>query len=463
MGHTDRMKAVNVVGAGLAGCEIALTLAHRGHCVRLWEMKGQRRTPAQNSDDYAELVCSNSFRAASLDNAVGALKEEMRALHSPLMAIADRTVVPAGGAMAVDRTLFAGAVTEAIRSSDCIEVVEDELTDLSELKADALNVIATGPLTSDGLAEAILKTGGASEALYFYDAIAPIVAADSVDMNIAFAASRYDKGEGDDYLNCPMDEPQYRAFLEGLRQAEVVTPRAFEEPKYFEGCLPIEVLAGRGDDVLRFGCMKPVGLVDPRTGKQPFAVLQLRTENRHRTAFNLVGCQSRMKWGDQKEVFRRVPGLAQAEFLRMGSIHRNTYIDAPRWLDARFRWRVRPHIRFAGQITGVEGYVESMACGILVAWELLTDLEGHRLPPLPDTSALGALRRHVLEEGAGKTAGHVPSNIHWGLFPPLPGRHPKKRRRQLYGQRALEDLRGWVATVPEALSKGLDSSHVDGA
>ncbi len=439
---------VAIIGAGLAGCEVALQLAGRGIQVRLFEMKPHRRTPAQTSDGYAELVCSNSFRGASLDNAVGAIKEEMRRIGGQIIRFADATQVPAGGALAVDRDEFSAKVTAAIRSHPNIEIVSREVTDWPDPEEEPLVVVATGPLTSPDLSAALQRVTGA-ERLYFYDAIAPIVAAESLDKNIVYAASRYGKGDGDDYLNCPMDKATYQQFIEAVLQAEKVSPHTFEDAKYFEGCLPIEVMAERGPETLRFGPMKPVGLPDPRTGKEPWAVVQLRAENRQGTAYNLVGFQTRMKWGPQQEVFRMIPGLGQAEFLRMGSVHRNTYIDSPQLLDGQFRLKTRPQLYFAGQITGVEGYVESTACGLLVGLMLAARLKGETLAPPPPTTTLGALYGHVLGlNRVNSKHEHVPSNIHWGLSPSLDVRKVGKRdRKTLYGERALKDIMPWWQTA----------------
>lgn len=436
-----------VVGGGLAGCEVALQLARRGISVRLFEMKPHRRTEAQVTDDLAELVCSSSFRAASVDNAVGALKEEMRIAGGALIAFADETRVPAGGALAVDRIKFAEVVGRAIREHPHIELVHEEVTELPDPEVAPTVVLATGPLTSPALASRIEALCG-GERLYFYDAIAPIVDASSVDMNIAWRGSRYGKGEGDEYLNLPLSKEDYQRFLDGLEGAEKVTPRDFEEARYFEGCLPIEVMASRGPETLRYGCMKPVGLPDPRTGKPPHAVVQLRPENREHTAYNIVGFQTRMKHGAQREVFRALPGMAEAEFLRMGSIHRNTYIESPQLLDAELRMKSRPQIAFAGQITGVEGYVESIACGMLVAFGILARRAGRAFVPPPPTSTLGALHRHVLGEDRDHAAGthpHVPSNIHWGLTPAIGVKAKKRDRKMLMGERALAAGREWWA------------------
>lgn len=435
---------VQIIGGGLAGCEAALQLADRGVPVRLFEMKPHLRTEAQISDGLAELVCSNSFRGASFDNAVGVIKEEMRRLGGHLIRIADASAVPAGGALAVDRDIFSARVTAAIEQHPNIELVREPVTRLPTAAEAKEVIVATGPLTSGALAEDIVAHAGGQERLYFYDAIAPIIDAESIDETIAYRASRYGKGDGDDYINCPMDRPTYEAFIAAMLAAEKVTPREFEEAKYFEGCLPIEVMAERGQETLRYGCMKPVGLEDPRTGETHWAVVQLRTENKEKTAYNIVGFQTRMKWGPQAEVFRMVPGLQNAEFLRMGSIHRNTYIDSPQLLDAQLRLRAHPHLSFAGQITGVEGYVESTACGFLVGLMTAARVLGQTYLPPPKTMALGALHAHVLGTDrpvdAPKHQKHVPSNIHWGLFPRLSVRAKKRDRKTLYGERALLDL-----------------------
>jgi len=448
-------KPVWIIGAGLAGCEAALQLSARGVPVRLFEMKPTRRTPAQSGDEYAELVCSNSFRSSALNNAVGVIKEEMRTLGGRLIRMADECRVPAGDALAVDRDRFSAMVTAAIRAEPLIEVVEQEMKYLpSADEADDV-IVATGPLTSPELAQSIGHACGDSSRLYFYDAIAPIVSADSVDLEQAYFASRYGKGETDDYLNCPLNQEQYIAFVEAVLEAQQVDAHEFEDAKFFEGCLPIEVIASRGVDTLRFGCMKPVGLEDPRTGKIPYAVIQLRTENLAKTAYNIVGFQTRMKWGDQKRVFQMIPGLQDVEFLRLGQIHRNTYIDSPRLLDEWLRLKSQPHISFAGQITGVEGYVESTACGLLVGWMVYARRNGLDLPVPPVSTALGALHGHVLgkcrPEGRRDEA-HVPSNINWGLFPRLEQRARKKERKRLYGERALAAAKEWQTRQPPELA-----------
>lgn len=445
---TQSDRPVWVVGAGLAGCELALQLAHRGVPVRLFEMKPEQRTPAQVSDELAELVCSNSFRGAGIENAVGAMKEEMRRSGSQLMAVAEATRVPAGGALAVDRDRFSAEVARRIRSHPNIELVTGEVTELPPPEEVETVVLATGPLTSPDLAKTVEALCGGKERLYFYDAIAPIVAADSVDMSIAFRASRYGKGDDDAYLNLPLDKEQYLAFIEAILGAEKVTPRAFEEERYFEGCLPIEVMAGRGVETLRYGCMKPVGLVDPRTGKESYAVVQLRPEDAEHNAYNMVGFQTRMKWGEQKSILQSLPGLAEAEFLRMGSIHRNTYIESPLLLDGELHLKSRPQVVFAGQITGVEGYVESIACGLLAGLFLAARSKGAVMAPPPPESALGALYRHVLGLARAEETGkhpHVPSNVHWGLTPSLGVRAKKRDRKRMMGERALEAHAEWWA------------------
>lgn len=446
-------RPVFVIGAGLAGCELSLQLARRQIPVRLFEMKPEKKTPAQVSSHYAELVCSNSFRSASFDNAVGVIKEEMRMLGGSLIQFADAARVPAGSALAVDREVFSRAVTAAVRAEPKIEVVSVEVTRLPDAAEVSDVVVATGPLTSPELSREIAALCGDGSRLYFYDAIAPIISADSIDFDLVFAGSRYGKGDGDDYLNCPLTQEEYLAFIQAVLAAEKVTPHEFEEAKYFEGCLPIEVMAERGLETLRFGCMKPVGLVDARTGKEPYAVVQLRAENLDKTAYNMVGFQTRMKWADQQAVLRSIPGLGQAEFLRMGQIHRNTFIDSPVLLDSQLRLKSKPHIQFAGQITGVEGYVESTACGLLVGLMIAARRNGTVLPPPPPTTALGALLGHVLgtlrAPGAKKDA-HMPSNIHWGLCPGIDARAPKRERKRLYGERALADAGVWVARALEA-------------
>lgn len=440
------MEPVWIIGAGLAGCEAALQLAKRDITVRLFEMKPKKRTPAQVADDYAELVCSNSFRSSSLSNAVGVIKEEMRVLGGALIRFADEAKVPAGDALAVDRARFSALVTEAVRRHPNIEVIESEVTTLPDATEVADCIVATGPLTAPDLAADIARRCGDASKLYFYDAIAPIVAADSIDFDKAFFASRYGKGSATDYVNCPFTKAEYDTFIADIMEAERVRAHEFEDAKYFEGCLPIEVLAERGAETLRFGCMKPVGLEHPETGVRHHAVVQLRTENLDRTAYNIVGFQTRMKWGDQKRIFKTIPGLENAEFLRMGQIHRNTYLDSPRLLDEGLRLKVAPHLTFAGQITGVEGYVESTACGLLAGLFIAARRSGRALPIPPPTTALGALYGHVLatRRPPGANDDHAPSNVHWGMVPPLNVKAKKRDRKVLYGERAIEDVRSFA-------------------
>lgn len=436
------MATVTIIGGGLAGCEAAFQLARRGHAVRLVEMKPGKRTPAQQSDRLAELVCSNSLRSDNPENAVGLLHEELRRMGSLVLAAADRTRVPAGDALAVDREEFSATITEAIESDPRIVRVHEEATELPEGPDPC--IVATGPLTSDALAAAIARATGGGERLYFYDAIAPIVSADSIDMSIAFAQSRRGKG-GADYLNLPLDEPTYRAFVQALREGEKVKPRDFEEPRYFEGCLPIEVMAERGDDTLAWGPMKAVGLVDPRTGQRPFAVVQLRREDRAGTAWNLVGFQTRLTWPEQRRIFRMIPGLENAEFLRMGQIHRNTFLHGPSLLGPDLSMKGRPHLWFAGQIAGVEGYVESCALGLVVALAVDARLRGIPFVPPPPETALGALYGHVTGSIHPEDYEYQPTNITWGLFPPLEGRVRKVEKKPRMVARARAALGDWAA------------------
>lgn len=436
------MPDVLVVGAGLAGCECAFQLAERGIDVRLVEQKPAKRTPAQTGDGFAELVCSNSFRGAALHNAVGLLKEELRRSGSLVMSVGEATQVPAGGAFAVDRERFSAAMTERMRAHPRIRVESGEITSIPD---ETPCVLATGPLTGDALAEDLARVVGRQH-LAYYDAIAPVVTADSIDMSVAFRASRYDKGGDDAYINCPMDEERYRAFVAAIRAAEKVEPRAFEKIKYFEGCLPIEVLAERGEMTLAFGCMKPVGLVDPRTGKQAFAVVQLRQEDVGATAYNLVGFQTRMKWPEQQRVFRMIPGLENAEFQRFGSVHRNTFVDSPKVLDDTLALVARPGVHLAGQVTGVEGYVESAACGLVVGITLAERLLGHGEAMPPRTTALGSLIAHL----RAPRDDFQPSNVVWAMFPPYEGSRKKKSKQMIRDEqvaRALDDLGPWCARV----------------
>lgn len=423
---------VTVVGAGLAGSEAAYQLAEMGIPVELIEMRPTRQTPAHHTNYFAELVCSNSLRAAALTNAVGLLKEEMRRLHSVIMDAADTHSVPAGGALAVDRMGYAQAVTEKVKSHPLIQVVEKEIT---EIPADGLVIIATGPLTDGPLAEDIEKFCG-GEGFHFYDAAAPIVTKESLDMNVVYRMSRYNKGEAA-YLNCPMNEEEYKAFREALCEAEMAPVHGFENKKVFEGCMPIEVMAARGEDTMRFGPMKPVGLPDPRTGKDPYAVVQLRQDNEEDTMYNIVGFQTHLKWGEQKRVFGMIPGLSHAEFIRYGVMHRNTYIDSPDLLNATMETRTRKGLFFAGQMTGVEGYVESAASGIVAAYSAAARFRGEEPKAFPRETAIGALC-HYISHFEGKN--FQPMNVNFGLIPPLEKRVPKKEKNQKLAERALKVL-----------------------
>ncbi len=450
----DGLAEVTVVGAGLAGCEAAWQLAERGVPVTLVEQKPLARTPAQTTDAFCELVCSNSMRGAALTNAVGLLKEELRRAGSLVMACADATRVPAGGALAVDREGFSAEVTGRLRRHPRVALEARVVEALPTARADAPVVLATGPLTGDALAADLARAIG-SDHLAYYDAIAPIVAADSIDWSRVFKQSRYGKGaeDGDDeaYVNCPMDEDGYRAFVAELLAAQKVEARPFEDVRYFEGCLPVEVMASRGPMTLAFGPMKPVGLTDPRTGRRPHAVVQLRPEDAAATAYNLVGFQTRMTWPEQARVLRTIPGLEQAEFLRYGSVHRNTFVDAPRVLDERMQLRARPGVFLAGQITGVEGYVESCACGFVCGVMLAQTLHGHAPAPPPRTTALGATLTHLSRE----TGPYQPSNVTWAWLPPHGDRRLKKRDRyEAMAARALEALSVWTAEAPLAIGRG---------
>jgi methylenetetrahydrofolate--tRNA-(uracil-5-)-methyltransferase len=473
------MSEVVVVGGGLAGCEAAWQLAERGISVRLVEMKPHKRTPAQTSDHFAELVCSNSLRGAAFGNAVGLLKEELRRSGSIVLRNADATAVPAGGALAVDRERFGAAMTSAMETHPRIRVEHREVT---AIPAERPVILATGPLTSDGLAADLARLIGA-EHLAYYDAISPIVAADSIDWDKVWKQSRYGKGvvapgaapaleaasapgedaapagdestEGGDeaYVNCPFDAVQYENFVKALVASEKLTAREFEEVRYFEGCLPCEVMAERGRDTLSFGPMKPVGLTDPRTGRRPHAVIQLRQEDEAATAYNLVGFQTRMKYADQLRVFRSVPGLEEAEFLRMGSVHRNTFVNAPELLGPTMELLSAPGVYLAGQVSGVEGYVESAAGGFLCALLLAQKLRGEAVVPPPATTALGGILTHL----GRKQPRYQPSNITWAHIPPLEGQGKRLKKRPRYdamAERALRDHDAWRALVGLGASPG---------
>lgn len=425
------VERVTVVGAGLAGCEAAWQLARRGIPVRLCEMKPEKRSPAHHCDDFAELVCSNSLRSDQLENAVGLLKEEMRRLGSLILACADKTRVEAGGALAVDREGFSRAVTEAIRDNPLIAVEAGEVTEIPS----GTVIVATGPLTSDVLAEAAHVFLGGRDELHFFDAAAPLVTAGSIDMEKAFFASRYDKGTAD-YINCPMDRPQYEAFLAALITAREAKVHGFEDRNVFEGCMPVEVMGRRGADTLRYGPLKPRGLRDPKTGKEPYAVVQLRRDNAAGSVYNLVGFQTHLAFPEQRRVFSMIPGLERAEFVRYGVMHRNTYLDAPRLLDRYYRVRCAPRVMFAGQVTGVEGYVESAASGLLAGLELSRRLRG--LPPLdfPPETAIGALANYISNPAV---TDFQPMNVNFGIMPPLGERVKGKRNKNAaLSQRSLD-------------------------
>jgi methylenetetrahydrofolate--tRNA-(uracil-5-)-methyltransferase len=443
---------VTVIGAGLAGSECAYQLAERGVEVTLYEQKPEARSAAHHLPGLAELVCSNSLRAADLHNAVGLIKEEMRRCGSLIMQCADETRVPAGGALAVDRELFSQAVTERIDAHPRIERIERVV---AAIPSERPVVIATGPMTAEGLAADIARAIG-SEHLSYYDSIAPIVIAESIEWEQVFSASRYDKGGDDAYVNCPLDKAQYEAFVAALIAAEKMPLHAAEAPRYFEGCLPIEVMAERGPRTLAFGPMKPVGLTDPRTGRWPHAAVQLRREDQEGTAYNMVGFQTRMTHAAQRAAFALIPGLGNARFERFGSVHRNTFVNAPAVLDAALQLRALPGVYMAGQITGVEGYVESAASGLCVGVMLAERVHGREVAPPPETTALGALLGHLRKESSD----FQPSNVVFSMFPPLPEsasagkkKQPRKERRELLVQRALDALpsfAGYRGAVPRA-------------
>ena len=415
------MNHVTVIGAGLAGSECAWQLAQRGIQVTLCEMKPVKKTPAHTTEYFAELCCSNSLRSDQLENAVGLLKEELRRLDSLIMRCADATRVPAGGALAVDRHGFARMVTEEIRQHPNITVAEGEVTEIPEGEV----VIASGPLTSDALAEKLIALFGEGSTLNFFDAAAPLVSFESIDMDCAYFASRYDRGTPD-YINCPMNEAEYKAFWQELITAQEAEVHGFEDKQVFEGCMPVEVMARRGEDTLRFGPLKPKGLPDPKTGRDPYAVVQLRKDNADGSIYNLVGFQTHLKWPEQKRVFTMIPALHDARFLRYGVMHRNTYLDSPRLLDRYYRLRSRPRIAFAGQMTGVEGYVESCASGFLVGVELARRLQGKAPIDFPQETAIGALGLYVSNPTVGD---FQPMNINFGIIPPLDHRVKGKRNK----------------------------------
>ena len=424
---------VTIIGGGLAGCEAAWQLARRGLGVDLFEMRPIRGTPVHQTDHLAELVCSNSLRGNALDQAAGLLKEEMRRMDSLIVRVADEVKVPAGSALAVDRGLFARRVTEVVEALPGLRIHRQEVLRIPD---DPVTIVATGPLTSDPLAQDVAAFVGQTH-LYFFDAVSPVVEADSIDFGKAFRASRYGRG-GDDYVNCAMTEPEYRAFYDALTTAESASVHEFEHERFFEGCLPIEVIASRGLDTLRFGPMKPVGLMDPRTGRRPYAVVQLRQDNLAASHFSIVGFQTQLKWGEQKRILRMIPGLQQAEFVRYGMIHRNTYVNAPASLEPTFETRRRPGLFFAGQMSGVEGYVESAASGLLAGIGASLRARGQEPVALPEDTALGALGRYIARSDP---KGYQPTNIAFGLLPDLPARiRDKSRKRLAMAHRALESL-----------------------
>jgi len=431
----ESMEPIIVVGAGLAGCEATWQIAKRGGRVILYEMKPAVYSSAHRSPYFAELVCSNSLKSESLENASGILKEELRLLDSLILKIARETRVPAGESLAVDREQFSKKITQTIEGLQGVKIIREEVTSLPR---DHVAIIATGPLTSEALSREIQKVTG-DQNLFFYDAISPIVTYDSLHLEKIFRASRYGKG-GEDYLNCPMDEEQYYRFVEELVHAEKVPLRDFEKRYLFEGCLPIEELAIRGKETLAFGPLRPVGLVDPKTKRQPFAVVQLRQEDEFGTMYNLVGFQTRLKQSEQKRIFRMIPGLEEAEFVRWGSIHRNTFIDSPRLLLPSLQLRTQPNLYMAGQIVGVEGYLESTAMGLLAGLNALRHVRGEEPIFPPRTTAIGALLHYILYS---KNFPFQPMNINFGLFPPLKERVRGHRKRILFVQRALEELKEW--------------------
>ncbi|HKF28768.1 MAG TPA: methylenetetrahydrofolate--tRNA-(uracil(54)-C(5))-methyltransferase (FADH(2)-oxidizing) TrmFO [Candidatus Binataceae bacterium] len=428
--------AVNVIGGGLAGSEAAWQLVRRGLRVRLSEMRPLTMTEAHQTGNLAELVCSNSLRNASMETAVGVLKQEMRRLGSLIMLAADHARVPAGAALAVDREDFSGFITATLQSHPLVETVREEVATIP----DGPTIIASGPLTGAALGEALHRLIGPRN-LYFYDAIAPIVTAETIDMNVAFRASRYAKG-GDDYINCPMNEDQYHAFVDALLVAEKVELHPFEKPVYFEGCMPIEEMARRGPLTLAFGPMRPVGLSDPRAGKRPFAVVQLRQDDREGRLYNMVGFQTKMTYPEQRRVLRMVPGLEQAEFVRLGSLHRNTFIDSPRLLRPTMQLQIRHDLFLAGQMVGVEGYVESAAAGLLAAINAAKLLDSRPLVRPPAETALGSLVNYITD---GSRQNFQPMNANYGLMPELPGRLRGRQKKIAMGERALRAIDEWIA------------------
>ena len=429
---------VKVIGAGLAGSEAAWQLATRGLQVELYEMKPHKMSPAHHTESFAELVCSNSFRGDRRENAVGLLKEELRRCGSLIMSCAEETRVEAGGCLAVDRAGFANLVTEKIRNHPNITVIHEEVTAVPEGPV----IIATGPLTSDAMSDAIADYFGQADYLHFFDAAAPLITAESINMDLAWWQSRYDRGTPD-YINCAMDKQQYEAFVRELVSAEEAQVHGFEDNNVFEGCMPVEVMARRGVETLRYGPLKPVGLVDPNTGKEPYAVVQLRQDNAAKTVFNLVGFQTHLKFGEQKRVFSMIPGLENAEFVRYGVMHRNTFLQSPKLLDRYYSDRRNSMVAFAGQMTGVEGYVESTASGYLAAVAMAARLQGREVPDFPKTTAIGALGLYISD---GSVEAFQPMNVNFSIIAPLEKRIRKKAEKNLaIANRSLEVIDGMVA------------------
>ena len=429
------METIVIIGAGLAGCEACWQIARRGGKVVLYEMKPEAYSPAHRSPLFAEVVCSNSFKSESIENAHGILKEEIGRLDSLILQVAKETRVPAGDSLAVDREVFSRRITDTLEGLENVEIIRKEV---SNLPRDEITIIASGPLTSDALSQEVQRVTG-NHHLFFYDAISPIVTADSIDFQKAFKASRYGKG-GDDYVNCPLDEVEYYRFVDVLNQAERIPIRSFERRYLFEGCLPVEEMAERGKETLAYGPLKPVGLIDPRTGKQPFAVVQLRQEDRFETLFNLVGFQTRLRQEEQRRVFQMIPGLERAEFVRWGSVHRNTFIDSPRLLNESLQLRHLPHLFFAGQITGVEGYMESTAMGLLSGINAYRYGKGMPLVIPPPTTAMGSLINYIIHSQA---IPFQPMNINFGLFPPIEKKRKGREKRRLLAERALQEMEQW--------------------
>ncbi len=438
------MPTVHVAGGGLAGCEAALQLARFGIPSILHEMRPTTPTPAHKGDRLAEIVCSNSLKSTALNTASGVFKSELDGLGCRLLDLARGTAVPAGAALAVDRELFSAAVELALANEPLIEIRREEITSLP-VAGDTPWIVATGPLSSPALLASVHQLTG-DDGLSFFDAIAPTVTLDSLDLDVLYRAARYDRGEAD-YLNAAFDREGYEAFVAAIDAAERADAETFEKGDLFEGCMPVEEIAARGRETLAHGPMRPVGLMDPRTGQRPHAVVQLRQENAAGTLYGLVGFQTRLKWGEQKRVFRMIPGLEQAEFVRFGQLHRNSYLDTPRTLNKRFALHGAPQLRFAGQLTGVEGYVESIASGLWTAWSVAAELQGSELPDLPPTTLIGSLLCGYLFDRTSSR--FTPMNVNFGLLPPLDqsprGRRGKQLRKELFGERALDDLGSWLA------------------